>query len=424
MKNIIIVLIFSANFLFAQDGFWEISGRMANPIAGGNAVYYDGSIYISGGYSKETQSNVSWIQKYNPFNGSTEIIANMKIPRYGHESVIVNGKLYFVGGVNESSDINTRLEELDIAKPDTTVLLDSNSNFNRIFSTGVTNNNYLYLIGGNSYSNLDSNKLSYIVEYDMINDSISYKFNEADSAQEFPEQQMSAIYGNDIYIFGGVSNGVLRSIQKFNMQTHTLDTLEVELFEPRAGGAAVRNGYTNEIYIIGGFNEGNSALRSVEVLSIYGDNYYVNYGPELNEARTNLMAVSTDFDVLYVLGGYNENGEVLSSIEIMSSSMVGQKDEMQPPTTFRLEQNYPNPFNPSTTIKYSIPRTTEYYSVQRTTLKVYDILGSEIATLVNKYQSAGNYEVKFDAGNLTSGIYFYTINSGSYFATKKMTVLK
>ncbi len=88
------------------------------------------------------------------------------------------------------------------------------------------------------------------------------------------------------------------------------------------------------------------------------------------------------------------------------------------PTEFSLGQNYPNPFNPSTTINYSIP---EFSFV---TLKVYDVLGSEVATLVNEDKSVGSYEVEFDANELTSGIYFYKIQAGSFVETKKMVLMK
>ena len=90
---------------------------------------------------------------------------------------------------------------------------------------------------------------------------------------------------------------------------------------------------------------------------------------------------------------------------------------------YKLFQNYPNPFNPSTTIKYSIPsvETHNHASVQ---LVVYDILGKEVATLVNKEQQPGSYEVKFNASDLPSGIYFYKISDGSFIETKKMLLLK
>ena len=88
------------------------------------------------------------------------------------------------------------------------------------------------------------------------------------------------------------------------------------------------------------------------------------------------------------------------------------------PNAFSLEQNYPNPFNPSTTINYQIPE------LSFVTLKVYDVLGSEVATLVNKELPVGNYEIEFDATTLPSGIYFYRLQAGSFVETKKMVLMK
>jgi hypothetical protein len=102
------------------------------------------------------------------------------------------------------------------------------------------------------------------------------------------------------------------------------------------------------------------------------------------------------------------------------------------PKGFELAQNYPNPFNPTTTIKYSIPTVIArsgatrqshetYTSVQ---LKVYDLLGREVATLVNQKQAPGNYSVQFDATNLSSGVYFYKLQSGSFIVTQKMILMR
>jgi L-ascorbate metabolism protein UlaG (beta-lactamase superfamily) len=88
------------------------------------------------------------------------------------------------------------------------------------------------------------------------------------------------------------------------------------------------------------------------------------------------------------------------------------------PQGFKMDQNYPNPFNPSTTINFQLP-TNAFV-----TLRVYDILGREVATLVNQHRNAGSYSVKFDADNLPSGIYFYRYNAGAYSRTMKLTVLK
>jgi hypothetical protein len=95
------------------------------------------------------------------------------------------------------------------------------------------------------------------------------------------------------------------------------------------------------------------------------------------------------------------------------------------PTEFLLSQNYPNPFNPSTKIKYQIPASLNpSKGGTSVTLKVYDLLGREVVTLVNEEQSAGIYEVEFDASELSSGIYMYQIRAGSLMQTKKMVLIR
>lgn len=86
--------------------------------------------------------------------------------------------------------------------------------------------------------------------------------------------------------------------------------------------------------------------------------------------------------------------------------------------TFRLEQNYPNPFNPSTRIAFAVQGSGF------TTLKVFDMLGREVATLVNENVQAGNHERTFDAAGLASGVYFYRIDAGSFSQTRKLLLLR
>jgi len=88
------------------------------------------------------------------------------------------------------------------------------------------------------------------------------------------------------------------------------------------------------------------------------------------------------------------------------------------PAVFYLSQNYPNPFNPSTKIDYSVPQAS------KVTLKVYDILGREVASLVDEYKEIGTYTATFDASNLPGGIYFYSISAGDFIQTKKMSLVK
>ena len=89
-----------------------------------------------------------------------------------------------------------------------------------------------------------------------------------------------------------------------------------------------------------------------------------------------------------------------------------------PPANYKLEQNFPNPFNPVTTIQYQLPVDA------KVTLKVYDILGAEVTTLVNEVQQAGYKQVRFNASTLASGVYVYRLATGNYISIKKMMVVK
>ena len=92
------------------------------------------------------------------------------------------------------------------------------------------------------------------------------------------------------------------------------------------------------------------------------------------------------------------------------------------PKEFILSQNYPNPFNPTTKITYSIP--SNVLNGLKVNLSVYNILGQEVAVLVNSVQNAGNYEVEFNASNLSSGAYLYRLSAGAFIQTSKMILMK
>ena len=99
-------------------------------------------------------------------------------------------------------------------------------------------------------------------------------------------------------------------------------------------------------------------------------------------------------------------------------SNITDKSQTQQPVTFSLEQNYPNPFNPTTTIQYTVPQ------ISKISLKVYDVLGKEISTLVNSEQQPGFYTLQFDASKLSSGVYYYRISTGLFTDIKKMVLIK
>ena len=137
---------------------------------------------------------------------------------------------------------------------------------------------------------------------------------------------------------------------------------------------------------------------------------------------------SSAYAIRYVTDGFGftaYNGEVLSfglSGAIINGIPYGNIIQVLNtenfPIKYQLMQNYPNPFNPVTRIKFSVPKSETVQII------VYNLLGKEIQTLLNEYKQFGTYEVEFDAGKLTSGIYFYRMTSGNYSETKKMILLR
>ena len=107
---------------------------------------------------------------------------------------------------------------------------------------------------------------------------------------------------------------------------------------------------------------------------------------------------------------------LMDRLELVYPTAINDEDIT--PTEFVLKQNYPNPFNPATRIQFTIG------SNQFVQLKVYDLIGKEVATLVNEYRDTGSYNVDFDASNLTSGIYLYKLQAGDFIQTKKMLLIK
>jgi hypothetical protein len=120
----------------------------------------------------------------------------------------------------------------------------------------------------------------------------------------------------------------------------------------------------------------------------------------------------------YVVGGLGVGGIAVNDVELLITGPSAVETLEGIPEGFQLSQNYPNPFNPSTSIKFSIPNE-EFVS-----LKVFNSLGEEVAELLNEIKQMGNYVVDFDASRLSSGVYFYKINAGSFVEIKKMMLIK
>jgi hypothetical protein len=166
---------------------------------------------------------------------------------------------------------------------------------------------------------------------------------------------------------------------------------------------------TKRIYII--FDQEQSPI----IISPQDSIKLIFYMPDLCPICDNASFFPFN-DTLYVNSNSQDSNTNL--LFISGNGMVDVKTDEIIPKEIALEQNYPNPFNPVTTIEYSIPASSIV------SIKVYDVLGREIETLVNEEKLPGNYKVEFNGSNLASGIYFYKIQSGNFSMTKKLLLLK
>lgn len=204
-------------------------------------------------------------------------------------------------------------------------------------------------------------------------------------------------------------NGNLRWIYEFEIE----DWFEYSWFPVEHGLVCDAEG---TIYVASAFGYYLYAISSEGELlwKLRLKDYYVTSGPVIGG------------DGLIYIGMHHGSG--MNNLE-NNLWAIGEKassvEDEELPTEYKLEQNFPNPFNPSTTIKFIVPNVgDENFRPLQTKLMVYNILGQEISTLINKQLQPGEYEIKFDASDLPSGVYFYRLNAGEFSESRKMLLLK
>jgi photosystem II stability/assembly factor-like uncharacterized protein len=167
---------------------------------------------------------------------------------------------------------------------------------------------------------------------------------------------------------------------------------------------------TNTVYLMGGTGPSGVCKRSMD-----GGNTWTTLTTSGLTGVTHFEYFKAAWNAIYLYAVCGD-GSVLRYVD---STMVAiDPNNNTVPTSYSLEQNYPNPFNPSTTIKYSVP------TAGNVSVKIYNSIGSEIMTVVNKNHTPGNYVETVDMGGLSSGIYFYILKSGDFSETKKMMLIK
>jgi photosystem II stability/assembly factor-like uncharacterized protein len=242
-------------------------------------------------------------------------------------------------------------------------------------------------------------------------------------------------------IFAGTNRGVYRSTNNGNIWSPSNQGLPSNSFIKSLGidGPNIYAGLVGKVYLstdngsnweqtdlgtagwtINGILFQDSNLLIISNGTVYFSRDYGSNWRIVNEGLSNETLKSICYSNSFLYVATDKAG--IWKLAIDDNILDVNDKQKYVPNDFKLSQNYPNPFNPSTKINYQLP------TAGNVTLKVYDVLGNEIATLVNEYKPAGSFEVEFNPASSikkpASGIYFYRLQAGSFVETKKMILLK
>lgn len=264
---------------------------------------------------------------------------------------------------------------------------------------GTTSETWVYLtIGSGAYSNIGTYTTAMVSGFDMTT---TITIDPPETLYQLPIDYNTTWSQSGTRSINAEITGL--SSQQYDV-TYT-NTVTVDAY----GTITMPNGTSEEVLRIKTESEVTSNAGGVSTTSSYVDYTF--------------LAKSGTFLTVSVADGSGASGGTVQAEDVTwaygsggGTSDVKRIDKLA--NDFSLAQNYPNPFNPTTNIEYSIPQQ------EHVSLKVYDILGKEVASLVNDELSAGVYNVSFDGSNLSSGIYLYTLTAGNFVATKKLMLVK
>lgn len=289
--------------------------------------------------------------------------------------------------------------------------------------------NIFIIGGGDGYFGTNALKTNKVQIYNTASNTYSY-------SNDFPIQNAmlgGGLYRDTIITAGGYTTGgiTVASCYKGVINPLNMSITWTQISDYPAGPITRMASYTAVKGTgVGVMFTGGAIGGSLPTASTYFWNFCTQSWqpglPDNTQARYNYKACGKGYDMVFTAGGYTTNANsnrieslTFSHIEGPCMNMVGVNGNNNLiPENFALQQNYPNPFNPQTTIGFSLPKGTQVKIV------VSDVTGKQVNEPVNSYYAAGNHSVSFNAAELASGIYFYTISAGEFTQTRKMLLIK
>lgn len=380
-----------SQFLFSQQ-----LPNLPIPIGAGTCEVWNNEIYHFGGSNNWSGSTCyPRVYKFDGLNWSHyDSIPDNNM--WGVTSVLVGNYVYLLGAWPSGPQLN---RSYNLNTTEWTYLASSPNTYHTWGITAEVLNGIIYLF------NPDGECFAYNISTDTWSNKT---FNIASGTRDLS----SILYQNEIYIIGWDDS----AFYKYTPATDQWTQLSNSTYQVGACAMGIIN---NLIYFVGG-NVGGATGAEYKSILIYNINTN-SWSTDLHEisSKRHWMATAEYRGGLYVVGGIDSIAIAVDIVEeIVPQGTAGVNTESKVPEEYILAQNYPNPFNPATLIRYQIPESGEV------TLKIFDLLGHEVAMIVNEYKTAGTYEVEFNAVESPSGVYFYQLKSGDFIQTRKMLLLK
>jgi N-acetylneuraminic acid mutarotase len=419
LLTMIIMFSLGAKLVYSQGECWVKKTDMPTVRVFSSASTVDGKVYVFGGTIGSPYAGMDAVESYDPNTDTwTE---EPKLPRAvcGPATCAIDGDIYIIGGATDM--FGTAVSSVYAYNVSTkTYLTKTNMPTARGYPTASVVNGRIYVIGGSSSGFATVFKTLEV--YDPATDSWEKK-------ADMPTARAclsSSVVDGKIYVIGGTVQSPWPGLSTVEVYNPDTDSWTKKADMPTARWTFFTCVLDGKIYSVGGDSESSGSL--IEFSSVE------EYNPQLDSwtrktdmpTKSGGLSGSVVNGKIYAIGGgFHEEGRlyVISTVEeydpALDITSVGNwEDVIGLPMDYSLNQNYPNPFNPCTRIEFSVPRSTFV------TLKVFNLLGEEIATLAAQEFKAGTYTLDWNAKGVASGVYLYRLVAGSFVETKKMLLLR
>jgi uncharacterized protein YfaQ (DUF2300 family) len=412
----------------SQNG---VSGGVFALAVVGNEVFVGGSFTSAGGVSANnvarfnTQTNTWSALGTGSQNGvsSVGVFAPVNALAVVGNEVYVGGFFTSAGGVsaNNVARFNTQTNTWSALGTGSSNGVSSVGGFATVYALAVVGNE-VYV--GGSFTSAGGVSANNVARFNTQTNTWSALGTGSQNGVSGGVVYALAVVGNEVFVGGTFTSagGVSANrVARFNTQTNTWSALGTGSQNGVNGEVRALAVVGNEVFVGGFFTSaGGVSANYVARFNTQTNTWSALGTGSQNGVSGPVFALAVVGNEVFVGGDFTSAGGVSANSVARWNSGTSRVEQLSStaPKTFLLEQNYPNPFNPSTTIRYQLPVASEVK------LEVYDVLGKKVATLVSERQAAGYYQYVWNANGLTSGVYFYRLQAGTFTQTKKMILVK